>query len=127
MITFSGTNVLESDTDTLVLERRRSNRIRLVRPITLVDALHGRHVSGKTRDVSACGLRVEVPAALNVRPGDSITVDVSSLAGTGLLDNRRNTVAARVVWTRRQNKLVRPMLTVGLEFITELDAQLNVA
>ncbi len=118
---------LEDDqTDALTLERRRGTRVRLVRPILLTEATRGRTLAGTTRDISHSGLRLRVPV-LPLRAGDQVHVDVSSIAGLGLLPGRRRTMSARVVWARREAKMVRPMMTLGIEFDNDFDAQVNVA
>jgi protein involved in polysaccharide export with SLBB domain len=68
-----------------------------------------------------------MPAAVQLRPGDRVNVDVSNIGALGLIASRRAVVAAHVVWAKRDNKMVRPMMTFGVELSTDPDAQLNVA
>ncbi|HQY88143.1 MAG TPA: PilZ domain-containing protein [Tepidisphaeraceae bacterium] len=113
--------------DRLTLERRRGSRVKLVRPVVVIETSHGRQVAASTCDISHSGLRLKMPAAVTLRPGDQVFVQVGNLIASGLLHARRQVLAARIIWTRRENKMVRPMVTFGLEFITDLDVQVNVA
>ena len=113
--------------DRLTLERRRGSRVKLVRPVVVIESSNGRQVSASTCDISNCGLRLKMPAAVLLRPGDQILVHVANLVESGLLHARRQILPARIVWTRRENKMVRPMVTFGLEFIADRNAKSNVA
>lgn len=114
-------------TDRMVIERRTSTRVRICRPVKVIDLSVGRHAAGRSRDVSSTGMKVEIPATNHIHEGDTIHVDVGTLGGVGPLRGRPHVIPARVVWIRRESKLVRPMLTAGIEFALEHDAMVNVA
>jgi hypothetical protein len=116
-----------TDSDPLSLERRVAARVRLSRPVRVIALSSGRHMAGKSRDVSSTGMRLELPVSNAIVEGEAVQLDIGSLAGVGPLRSRRSVVAARVVWVKRENKLVRPMLTAGVEFEPDLDSLVNVA
>jgi hypothetical protein len=113
--------------DSMVFERRCSTRVRISRPIRVIDLIIGRHAAGRSRDVSSTGMKVEIPATNGIQEGDTIQVDVGTLAGVGPLFGRPRVIPARVVWIRRESKMLRPMLTAGVEFELDFDAMINVA
>lgn len=114
-------------TDRMVIERRSATRVRISRPVKVINLSVGRHAAGRSRDVSATGMKIEIPVTNSIREGDTIHVDVGTLAGIGPLVGRPHLIPARVVWIEREHKLLRPMLTAGVEFALELDAMINVA
>jgi c-di-GMP-binding flagellar brake protein YcgR len=107
--------------DSMYLERRKGVRVKIARPVRIHEPITGRHMAGRTRDISASGLRIEMPITNAIRVGETISVVL------GTLSNRKPTISARVVWIKRDAKLVRPMLTAGVEFTVEPDAQVAVA
>ena len=113
--------------DSMVLERRLGSRVKIARPIKVVDLANGRHIAGRSRDVSSTGMRLEIPTTNGIRPGDTVHVDVGMLSGLGPLAGRPRVIPARVVWVNRQTKMLRPLLTAGVEFAPEFDALVNVA
>lgn len=114
--------------DTMMIERRHGgSRVKIARPIRVVELCSGRHIAGRSRDISSTGMRLEIPVSNTLRPGDAVQVDVGTLSGIGPLTGRRRVIAARVVWVNRQHKMLRPLLTLGVEFSPEYDALVNVA
>ena len=113
--------------DSLVFERRHDARVRLARPIRVIDLSGGRHIAGRSRDLSHGGMRVEIPLATAVRVGEIVHVDVGTLSGIGPLANRPRVIPARVVWTSREQKMLRPLQFAGLEFEPDDEALVNVA
>lgn len=111
----------------MVLERRSATRIRLSRPIRVIDLVVGRHAAGRSRDISATGMQLQIPMTYQIVPGNTIHVDVGTLSGVGPLSGRPRVIPARVIWIRREGKLLRPMLNIGVEFEPEHDAMMNVA
>lgn len=114
-------------TERMVIERRCSTRIRISRPVKVIDLSIGRHAAGRSRDISSSGMKVEIPATNYIHEGDTVHIDVGTMGGVGPLAGRSRVIAARVVWIRRESKLVRPLLTAGIEFALEHDAMINVA
>ncbi len=53
------------------IERRRGLRIQQTRPIKVFEATASRYFGGQTQDVSATGLRVELPVSASLRPAKS--------------------------------------------------------
>lgn len=117
----------DADVDTLVFERRHGARVRLARPIRVIDLAGGRHIAGRSRDLSHAGMRVEIPLANAVRVGEIVHVDVGTLAGIGPLAGRPRVIPARVVWMSREQKMLRPQQSLGLEFEPDDEALVNVA
>jgi c-di-GMP-binding flagellar brake protein YcgR len=113
--------------DSMYLERRKGVRVKIARPVRIHEPITGRHMAGRTRDISASGLRIEMPITNAIRVGETISVVLGTLSNSGLIRNRKPTISARVVWIKRDAKLVRPMLTAGVEFTVEPDAQVAVA
>ena len=111
----------------MILERRTGSRVKIARPIRVVELSTGRHIAGRSRDVSSTGMKIEIHASDHVREGDIVRVDVGTLSGIGPLLTRPRIIPARVVWIRRENKLLRPLITAGVEFEIEREALVNVA
>src|ERR1700761_7732557 len=92
------------------IERRRGLRIHQQRPIKVYDAVSARYMGGQTEDISATGLRIEMPSWAPVCPGKLLNVHVGLSSAGEALANRRGMVPARVVWInrdlRQQNKLM---------------------
>jgi hypothetical protein len=120
------TDANESHHEPTGAERRRGLRISQDRPIKVFEPSAGRYIGGKTHDVSATGLRLEVPASAPLRPGKVLNVHVG-LSYTGAsLANRRQMIPARVVWVNREIGDVRRMC-VGVEFMSSIAAHLDAA
>lgn len=114
-------------TDSMLLERRGATRVRISRPVRVIDLAICRHAAGRSRDISSTGMRVEIPASNAIQVGDTIHVDVGTLAGVGPLYGRPRVIPGRIVWIQREGKMLRPMLTAGIEFEVDQDAMMNVA
>ena len=83
-------------------ERRRGLRVRQSRPIKVLDLCAGRIFGGQTRDVSATGLQIELPAHAPVRVGDLLSIHV----GVGL---RRNVAGEPAISAAGEDRLDRPL------------------
>ena len=108
-------------------ERRRGLRIRQARPIKVYDAAAARYFGGQTEDISATGLRVELPLSATVRPGRLVNIHVGLSAQGEALANRRQMMSARVVWISRDPRLGQGKLTAGIEFLPSIAAHLDAA
>lgn len=114
--------------DARAVERRRGLRIRQHRPVKVYEATCGRYFGGQTEDVSATGLRLELPLNVPVRAGDMLSLHVGlSEQGQGLA-NRRQMLPARVVWVRRDGGArAAGRLLAGVEFLASIAAHLDAA
>jgi len=122
----TGPEIETADADTGV-ERRRGLRIRQNRPIKVFEPTVSRYFGGQTHDVSATGLRIELPSSVHIQTGTLVSVHVG-LSETGqALANRRQMMPARVVWVRRSNKTTARTLSAGVEFLSTISAQLDAA
>ena len=109
------------------IERRRGLRIQQTRPIKVFEATASRYFGGQTQDVSSTGLRIELPLSIAVRPGKLLSIHVG-LSETGqALANRRNMIPARVVWVSRPPQTDARTMSVGVEFMANISAQLDAA
>lgn len=108
-------------------ERRRGLRVRQSRPVKVYDAAAARYFGGKTEDISATGLRIELPVYAPLEPGDTLNIHVGLNAKGQPLANRRQMVSARVVWVCRQDTRIHGTLEAGVEFITSIAAHLDAA
>ena len=110
------------------IERRRGLRIRQARPVKVFEPLTARYFGGQTADISATGLRIELPRSAALRPGKVLNIHVGVGANGEPLANRRSMIPARVVWVdRTQAGPKRGTLTAGVEFITSIAAHLDAA
>ena len=107
-------------------ERRRGLRVRQARPVKLLDMAKGRTVAGQTLDVSATGLRVELPAGSGLRVGEVLGIHVGLSRIGERLANRREMVPVRVVWIDRDGGR-DGFLTAGVEFSASIGAQRDAA
>lgn len=120
-----GSEETESTSDGV--ERRRGLRIRQQRPVKIFASAAARYFGGQTEDISATGLRIELPSYAPVQPGDTLNIHVG-LNGIGQsLANRRQMIPARVVWVNRQDRRIAGRLEVGIEFLTSIAARLDAA
>ena len=110
-------------TETEVGERRRGLRVRQNRPIKAYDAAAARYFGGQTRDISATGLRIELPMFAPIEPGDTLSVHVGLDRRGQTLANRRQMIPTRVVWVNRQ----AGRLECGIEFLASIAAHLDAA
>ena len=111
-------------------ERRRGLRIRQNRPIKVYEPGAGRYIGGQTADVSATGLRIELPLSAPVREGRLVNVHVGLSSAGESLAHRRQMIPARVVWVNRPQapaQIERGRLTAGIEFIASIAAHLDAA
>jgi hypothetical protein len=119
---------MRMSTDTA--ERRRGLRVRQVRPVKLLDVTAGRTVVGQTLDVSATGLRIELPNigaggdAGGVRVGEVLGIHVGLSRIGERLANRRQMIPVRVVWVSRSD---HGPTRAGVEFATAIGAQRDAA
>src|SRR5689334_24505554 len=78
-------------------ERRRGLRIRQQRPIKIFEPTTHKYFGGQTHDVSATGLRIELPLATPVGPGRIVNVHVGLSEHGETLANRRQMIPAKIV------------------------------
>ena len=116
-------NALGADTTTS--ERRRGLRIRQARPIRVYEPTGARYFGGQTEDISATGLRIELPASSPLHPGKVISIHVGLNREGSTLPNRRHVMPARVVWVDRT--FSRGFAVVGVEFLANIAAHLDAA
>jgi hypothetical protein len=110
------------------VERRRGLRVRQHRPVKVYEATCARYFGGQTEDVSATGLRLELPLFAPVRAGDTLNLHIGlNEQGQGLA-NRRQMLPARVVWVRRDAGSAKSgRLVAGVEFLANIAAHLHAA
>jgi hypothetical protein len=113
--------------DTAGSERRRGLRLRQQRPVKIYEPVTSRYIGGQTEDVSATGLRVSLPASACVRPGTVLNIHVGVSAGGQPLANRRQMMAARVVWVEGAGELRLGRMCAGIEFTASIAAHLDAA
>jgi hypothetical protein len=101
-------------------ERRRGLRIEQNRPVKILDPSAARFFGGQTRDVSATGLCIEMPATAPVRAGKIVSIHVGLSQSGEPLANRRNMIPARVVWVRREAAGSASSLCAGVEFLASI-------
>lgn len=109
------------------IERRRGLRINQARPIKIYEPMASRYFGGQTQDVSATGLRLELPSSMPLRPGKLVSVHVGLSESGQALANRRQMIPARVVWVNREGVVGTPTVSVGIEFLASISAQLDAA
>ena len=107
-------------------ERRRGLRIRQQRPVKIFEPMAGRYFGGQTEDVSATGLRLELPVSASVRPGESLHIHVGLNNNGQSLANRKQMLAARIVWVKRAGLRIGK-LEAGVEFLSSIAAHLDAA
>ena len=115
-----------NEQETLDIERRRALRVAQQRPIKLYEPTSGRYLGGQTHDVSATGLRIELPVSAAVRPNKLVTVHVGASSSGASLANRRQMIPAKVVWVDRSRE-IGGRLTAGIEFLASISAHLEAA
>ncbi len=125
MTMLAGATQLDDSPRIRSADRRRGMRVRQARPVKVHHAAAGRYLPGRTLDVSATGLKVELPASAAVSPGTLVNIHVGLSDQGSSLANRRTMMPARVVWVERipSGRAAR----VGLEFVTSLDARRDAA
>ncbi len=108
-------------------ERRRGLRIRQARPIKIYEPTSNRFIGGQTLDISATGLRIELPASTPVREGSPLHIHVGLNQQGESLANRRQMMQARIVWVDRDWNIRHPKLTCGIELQPTIAAHLDAA
>jgi hypothetical protein len=109
------------------MERRRGLRVPQQRPVKVFEPTIARYFGGQTHDISATGLRIELPASTPVWPGRVLNVHVG-LSGDGQsLANRKHMMPVRVVWVDRTGATETRRLTAGVEFLSSIAAHLDAA
>lgn len=106
-------------------ERRRGLRIRQARPINVFEPVGQRFFGGRTEDISATGLRIELPVSSTLSPGEMLNVHVGLNHDGARLANRRQMIPAKVVWVDRSESL--GYLVAGVEFLASISAHLDAA
>lgn len=106
-------------------ERRRGLRIRQARPVKVYEQTGARYFGGRTEDISATGLRIELPASALLRPGKLLSVHVGLDREGTMLANRRSLIPARVVWVDRGETMAS--VVAGVEFLASTAAHLDAA
>lgn len=110
------------------IERRRGLRITQNRPIKVYEPSASRYFGGQTHDVSATGLRIELPVSTAVRPGKLLNIHVGLGDSGQSLANRRQMIPARVVWVDRSaHSMSVGRLQAGVEFLASVAAHLDAA
>jgi hypothetical protein len=109
------------------VERRRGLRIAQNRPIKVYEPSIARYFGGRTQDMSATGLRIELPMSSPVQRGKLLSIHVG-VGGSGQpLANRRSMIPARVVWIDRDVTRTDGRMTAGVEFLASIAAHLDAA
>ena len=108
-------------------ERRRGLRVAQARPVKVLDAIGGRTLVGETVDVSATGLRVQLPAEAGLRVGEVLGIHVGLSRIGERLANRRQMIPVRIVWVGKPDSRRRGTVQAGVEFATGIGAQLDAA
>jgi hypothetical protein len=108
-------------------ERRRGLRIQQTRPIKVYDPTISRYYGGQTQDVSSTGLRLELPASASVRPGRLLSIHVGLNDKGEALANRRQMIPVRVMWVDRSDNGSSRTLSMGIEFLASIAAELDAA
>ena len=106
-------------------ERRRGLRIHQQRPVKVFEPSASRYYPGQTEDVSATGLRLELPLSAPVIPGKLLSIHVGLGESGAALANRRQMIPARVVWIDRSQPGNKMM--AGIEFVATTAAHLDAA
>jgi len=108
-------------------ERRRGLRVRQVRAVKIFAAPAARYFGGQTEDISATGLRIELPSYAPVQVGDTLSIHVGLNEFGQPLANRRHMLPARVVWVNREDRRIRGRIEAGVEFLSGISAHLDAA
>ena len=108
-------------------ERRRGLRVRDQRPVKIFEPWASRYFGGQTEDISATGLRIELPAYAAVRPGETLSIHVGLSHRGETLANRRQMIPVRVVWVSRADAGTSGKLEAGVEFMANIAARRDAA
>lgn len=109
------------------IERRRGLRVRQQRPVKVFASTAAKYFGGQTEDISATGLRIELPRHAPLESGDTLNVHVGLNPAGEPLANRRQMIPARVVWVNRQDNRITGRIEIGIEFLTSIAARLDAA
>lgn len=109
------------------IERRRGLRVRQQRPVKVFASAAARYFGGQTEDISATGLRIELPRHAPLESGDTLNIHVGLDQLGQPLANRRQMIPARVVWVNRQDNRISGRIEIGIEFLTSIAARLDAA
>lgn len=107
-------------------ERRRGLRVREKRPVKIFEPGTARYFGGQTEDISATGLRIEMPSWAALRTGETLNIHVGLNRRGQTLANRRAMLPARVVWVSRGPERSQTM-EVGVEFLNNIGAHVHAA
>lgn len=118
--------IADANADT-ISERRRGLRVRQNRPVKIFEPLGSRYFGGQTGDISATGLRIELPACATVRPGETLSIHVGLSHRGETLANRRQMIPVRVVWVNRDPGGKGATLEAGVEFLANIAARRDAA
>jgi hypothetical protein len=108
-------------------ERRRGLRIRQARPVKIFEPAASRYFGAETLDISATGLRLELPAFAPLCEGEILNIHVGPTRSGMALANRRQMMPARVVWVDRAEAMKSGRISAGVEFLASISAQLDAA
>ncbi len=101
-------------------DRRRGLRIGQLRPVKVYIPSAGRYIAGRTRDVSAAGLQLELPRGTPLQSGRLLSVYLGSDHDGGTLAHREQMMPARVVWVRSDGQM--PTMA-GVELLAAVAVQ----
>ena len=113
------------------VDRRRRPRVAQERAVKVYDPAAGRYFAGHTRDRSAGGYCLDLPARCPARPGQTAMAYVGpDLAGRGAgLVSAASLVPVRYVWVRREDvaigangRMTEPRVVCGVEVLAEANA-----
>jgi len=104
-------------------ERRRGLRIRQCRPVKVYEPRTSRYFPGRTADISASGLRLNLPLSIPIIPGSILSLHVDLNKPGDSIASRRQMQEARVIWTRRE----QDSLITGLELLHSAAIQSSAA
>jgi hypothetical protein len=124
MIAMTEQSLVGTPTETAI-ERRRGLRIGQQRPVKIYEPSSMRFVGGQTFDISATGLRIELPVSAPVQVGKIVSIHVGLSQAGESLANRRSMIPARVVWIDRGSRGSR--MTAGVEFLASIAASREAA
>lgn len=111
--------------ENVALERRRGLRIRQNRPVKVFEPTLSRYFGGQTEDISANGLRIELPMSAPIREGKILNILVGLSSAGQTLANRRQMLPARVIWIDRSSNSTKVL--AGIEFLASVAAHADAA
>ena len=126
MLLVADTQTVEA-LDDVMPERRRGLRIRQQRPVKLFEPSAARYYGGRTEDISAGGLRVELPASTPLMAGKLVNVHIGLRDEDVGFASRRAMLPARVIWIDRGSKAASGRLLAGVQLIARAAAAMDAA